>query len=107
MCKSWRNIELHARTKEIKIWWKKKKKKILERACSQTEELIKIKKVEVDNTTAQDQEFIRLRQEKFKLERAKQEMEIIMMDISSLDPQQQHYICQLHLEIIESQTKST
>ena len=72
----------------------KKKKKILERACSQTEELIKIRKAEIDNTIAQDQELIRLRKEKVKLERAKQEMEIIMMDISSLDPQPQHYIRQ-------------
>ena len=46
----------------------KKKKKILERACSQTEELIHIRKVEVDNATAQDQELIQLRQEKVKLE---------------------------------------
>ena len=84
-----------------------KKKKKFEKACSQTEELIQIRKVEVDNAIARDQELIRLRQEKVKLEWAKQEMEIIMMDISSLDPQQQHYICQHHLEIIESQTKST
>jgi hypothetical protein len=83
------------------------KKEILERACSQTEQLIQIRKAEVDNATARDQELIRLRQEKVKLERAKQEMEIIMMDISNLDPQQQHYICQCRLEIIERQTKST
>jgi hypothetical protein len=51
--------------------------------------------------------LIQLRQEKVKLERAKQEMEIIMMDISSLDPQKQHYIRQGRLEIIERQTKST
>ena len=78
-----------------------KKKNIyiyLERACSQTEELIKIRKVEVDNTTARDQELIQLRQEKVKLERAKKEMEIIMMDISNLDPLQQHYIRQRRLE---------
>ena len=83
------------------------KKKNLERACSQTKELIQIRKAEVDNATARDQELIWLRQEKVKLERAKQEIEIIMMDISRLDPQQQHYICQRRLEIIERQTKST
>ena len=83
------------------------KKEILERACSQTEQLIQIKKAEVNNANARDQELIRLRQEKIKLERAKQEMEIIMMDISSLDPQQQHYIRQRRLEIIERQTKTT
>ena len=79
---------------------KKKEKEILVRACSQTEELIQIRKVEVDNSTARDQKLIRLRQEKVKLEWAKQEMEIIIMDISSLDPQQQHYIRQRRLEII-------
>ena len=84
-----------------------KKKKISWQACSQTKELIKIRKVEVDNTTARAQELIQLRQENVKLERAKQEMEIIMMDISSLDPQQRHYIRQGRLEIIEHQTKST
>jgi hypothetical protein len=84
-----------------------KKKEILERACSQTEQLIQIRKVEVDNVNARDQELIRLRQEKIKLERAKQEMEIIMMDISSLTAQQQHYIRQRRLEIIERQTKTT
>lgn len=85
----------------------KKKKEILERACSQTEQLIQIRKAEVDNANARDQELIRLRQEKIKLERAKQEMEIIMMDISSLTAQQQHYIRQRCLEIIECQTKTT
>jgi hypothetical protein len=30
-----------------------------------------------------------------------------MMDISNLDPQQQHYICQRRLEIIKRQTKRT
>ena len=85
----------------------KKKKEILERACSQTEQLIQIRKAEVDNANARDQELIQLRQEKVKLEQAKQEMEIIMMDISSLDPQQRHYIRQRCLEIIERQTKST
>jgi hypothetical protein len=45
-----------------------KKKKILERACSQTKELIQIRKVEVDNAIAQDQELIQLRQENVKLE---------------------------------------
>ncbi len=82
------------------------KKEILERACSHTKELIKIRKVEIDKTTAWDKEFIRLRQEKVQLEWAKQEMEIIMMDISCLDPQQ-HYIRQCRLKIIERQTKST
>ena len=85
----------------------KKKKKILERACSQTEQLIQIRKAEVDNAKARDQELIQLKQEKIKLERAKKEMEIIMMDISNLDPLQQHYIRQRRLEIIECQTKST
>ena len=37
------------------------KKEILERACSQTEELIQIRKVEVDKATARDEEFIQLR----------------------------------------------
>jgi hypothetical protein len=83
------------------------KKELLERACSQTEELIQIRKTEVEKATARDQELIRLKQEKVQLERAKQEMEIIMMDISSLSPQQQHFICQRRLEIIERQTKST
>ena len=49
-----------------------KKKKILERAYSQTEQLIQIRKTEVDNVNARDQELIRLRQEKVKLERTKQ-----------------------------------
>uniref|UniRef100_A0A2N9J5B1 No apical meristem-associated C-terminal domain-containing protein n=1 Tax=Fagus sylvatica TaxID=28930 RepID=A0A2N9J5B1_FAGSY len=83
------------------------KKEILERACSQTEQLIQIRKAEVDNAKARDQELIQLKQEKIKLERAKQEMEIIMMDISSLTAQQQHYIRQRRLEIIERQTKTT
>uniref|UniRef100_A0A2N9EGQ4 No apical meristem-associated C-terminal domain-containing protein n=1 Tax=Fagus sylvatica TaxID=28930 RepID=A0A2N9EGQ4_FAGSY len=83
------------------------KKELLERACSQTEELIQIRKTEVEKATARDQELIRLKQEKVQLERAKQEMEIIMMDISSLSPQQQHFIRQRRLEIIERQTKST
>jgi hypothetical protein len=83
------------------------KKEILERACSQTEQLIQIRKAEVDNAKARDQELIQLKQEKIKLERAKQEMEIIMMDISTLTAQQQHYIRQRRLEIIERQTKTT
>uniref|UniRef100_A0A2N9IL80 No apical meristem-associated C-terminal domain-containing protein n=1 Tax=Fagus sylvatica TaxID=28930 RepID=A0A2N9IL80_FAGSY len=83
------------------------KKEILERASSQTEQLIQIRKAEVDNAKARDQELIQLKQEKIKLERAKQEMEIIMMDISSLTAQQQHYIRQRRLEIIERQTKTT
>ena len=37
------------------------KKEILERACSQTEQLIQIKKAEIDNANARDQELIRLR----------------------------------------------
>ena len=82
-------------------------KEFLERACSQTEQLIQIRKAEVDNANARDQELIQLRQEKIKLKRAKQEMEIIMMDISSLTAQQQHYIRQRRLEIIERQTKTT
>ena len=44
------------------------KKEILERACSQTEQLIQIRKVDVDNANARDQELIQLRQEKVKLE---------------------------------------
>ena len=45
-----------------------RKKEILERACSHTKELIKIRKVEIDKTTAWDEEFIHLRQEKVQLE---------------------------------------
>ena len=81
-----------------------------ERAYSQTQELIEIKKMKhqelVEIKKMDVEELIRVKREKLQLERMTKELKITMMDATNLDPEQQQCISQLCQEIIQHQEKS-
>lgn len=91
----------------LNVMMERKKKKhdekneILERACSQTQELIEIKIKESEKATIREEALIRLKQKEVELEETKQEMKIMAMDLTCLDSVQQEYFLQLRQEIME------
>ena len=86
------------------------KNDVHERAYSQTQELIEIKKMKhqelVEIKKMEVEELIRVKREKLQLERMTKELEITMMDTTNLDPEQQQCISQLCQELIQCQEKS-
>ena len=86
------------------------KNDVHERAYSQTQELIEIKKMKhqelVEIKKMEVEELIRVKRERLQLEWMTKELEITIMDTTNLDPKQQQFISQLRQESIQCQEKN-